>query len=78
MSNTTSTGTASTSTTTAATTSGTTTSSTGKKQIGYFVQLGGVAAFALGTILSLHHAAIAAAFVGGAAAIYIGHKITVA
>jgi len=73
MSNTTSTA-----TTTAAAASGTTTTVKGKKQIGYFVQLGGVAAFAVGAILSLHHVAIAAAFLGGAAAFYIGHKITAA
>jgi hypothetical protein len=80
MSNTTSTA-----TTTAAATSGTTTSGTGtkgtgtsekgEKQIGYFVQLGGAAAVVVGAILSLHHMAIGAAFLGGAAAIYIGHKI---
>jgi hypothetical protein len=45
------------------------------KTIGYYVQLGGVAAFALGAVLSLHHVAIGAAFIGGAAAFYAGHKI---
>jgi hypothetical protein len=65
-------------TTSTATTGATTTSGKGKKQIGYFVQLGGVAAFALGTILSLHHAVIGAVFLGGAAAFYIGQKIRVA
>jgi hypothetical protein len=44
-------------------------------KIGYFVQLGGAAAFALGGILCLHHIAIGAAFAGGAAAFYAGHKI---
>jgi hypothetical protein len=29
-----------------------------KKTVGYFVQLGGVGAFTLGVILSLHHVAI--------------------
>jgi|HubBroStandDraft_1064217.scaffolds.fasta_scaffold1098713_1 hypothetical protein len=72
MSNTTNT------TTSAGTTTAATTSNTGKKQIGHFVQLGGVGAFAVGAILSLHHVAIAAAFLGGAAAFYIGHKITAA
>jgi hypothetical protein len=43
--------------------------------IGYFVQLGGVAAIVVGAILSIHHMAIAAAFVGGAAAFYVGEKI---
>ena len=46
-----------------------------KKTVGYYVQLGGVAAFALGAILSLHHMAIGAAFIGGAVAFYVGQKI---
>jgi len=46
-----------------------------KKTIGYLVQLGGIAAFATGAIFSFHHVAIAAAFVGGAAAFYVGQKI---
>ena len=46
-----------------------------KKAIGYIVQLGGIAAFALGAIFSLHHVAIGAAFVGGTAAFYVGAKI---
>ena len=46
-----------------------------KKTIGYLVQLGGLAAFATGAIFSFHHVAIAAAFVGGAAAFYVGQKI---
>lgn len=70
--------TTSTASTGTAATSTTTTSSAGKKQIGYFVQLGGVAAFALGTILSLHHEVIGAAFLGGAATFYIGQKIRTA
>jgi hypothetical protein len=49
--------------------------SASKTTIGYIVQLGGIAAFALGAVLSFHHAAIAAAFVGGAAAFYVGKKI---
>jgi hypothetical protein len=56
------------------TTTGTTTSIS-MKMIGYFVQLGGIAAFALGAVLSLHHVAIGVAFVGGAAAFYVGEKI---
>jgi len=36
-----------------------------KKTVGYYVQLGGIASFALGAILSLHHVAIGAAFIGG-------------
>lgn len=46
-----------------------------KKAIGYIVQLAGIAAFAVGAVLSIHHAAIAASFVGGAAAVYVGKKI---
>jgi hypothetical protein len=49
--------------------------STSKTTIGYFVQLGGIAAFALGAILSMHHIAIGAAFLSGAAAFYIGEKL---
>jgi hypothetical protein len=51
------------------------TMSASKKTIGYAVQLAGIGAFAVGAILSLHHAAIAAAFAGGAAAFYVGEKI---
>ncbi len=46
-----------------------------KKTIGYFVQLGGIASFALGAILSVHHVAIGIAFIGGVAAFYVGQKI---
>ena len=49
--------------------------SASKKTIGYAVQLAGIGAFAVGAIHSLHHAAIAAAFAGGAAAFYVGEKI---
>lgn len=59
------------------TTSSTTTSSPGisKKTLGYIVQLGGLASFTLGAVFSMHHAAIGAAFLGGAAAFYVGGKI---
>ncbi len=46
-----------------------------KKTIGYLVQLGGLAALAVGAVLSIHHVAIAASLVGGAAAVYVGEKI---
>ena len=46
-----------------------------KKTVGYYVQMGGIASFALGAILSFHHVAIGAAFIGGAAAFYVGQKI---
>lgn len=46
-----------------------------KKEVGYVVQLGGITAFAIGAALSIHHVPIAACFVGGAAAVYVGKKI---
>ena len=49
-----------------------------KKKIGHYVQLGGIAAFTLGAILSLHHVAIGTAFIGGAVAFYVGQKIQAA
>jgi hypothetical protein len=49
--------------------------SASKTTIGYIVQLGGIGAFALGAVLSFHHAAIAASFAGGAAAFCVGKTI---
>ena len=46
-----------------------------KTTIGYLVQLGGICAFAVGAIFSVHHLAIAGAFIGGAAAFYVGQKL---
>ncbi|MGD1210705.1 MAG: hypothetical protein ABR973_05030 [Candidatus Acidiferrales bacterium] len=46
-----------------------------KKTVGYIVQLAGLASFTLGAIFSVHHVAIGAAFLGGAAAFYVGQKI---
>jgi hypothetical protein len=46
-----------------------------KKTIGYIVQLGGVASATVGAILSVHHLAIAASFLAGAVAFYVGDKI---
>jgi hypothetical protein len=46
-----------------------------KNNIGLIVQLGGIVAFAAGAVLSVHHIAVAAFFVGGAAAFYVGKKI---
>jgi hypothetical protein len=46
-----------------------------RKTIGYIVQLGGIAAFTLGAVFSLHHIPIGASFLGGAAAFYVGQKI---
>jgi hypothetical protein len=46
-----------------------------KKTVGYIVQLAGIASFTLGAIFSVHHVAIGAAFLGGAAAFYVGQKI---
>jgi len=45
------------------------------KKIGYIVQLSGIAGFTLGAVLSIHHIAIGAAFLGGVAAFYVGQKI---
>jgi len=53
----------------------TTVTSSKATTIGYIVQLGGIAAFTLGAIFSVHHIAIGAAFIGGAAAFYIGEKV---
>ena len=55
----------------------TTTTSSGlsKKTIGYIVQLAGIASFTLGAVFSMHHVVIGAAFLGGAAAFYVGGKI---
>jgi hypothetical protein len=49
--------------------------SASKTTIGSIVQLGGIAAFALGAVLSFHHVAIGASFAGGAAAFFVGKKI---
>jgi hypothetical protein len=49
--------------------------SASKTTISYFVQLGGIAALVLGAVLSVHHAAIAASFLGGATAFYVGEKL---
>jgi hypothetical protein len=49
--------------------------SASKTTIGYLVQLGGIGAFAVGAILSVHHMVIGATFIGGAAAFYVGQKI---
>lgn len=49
--------------------------SVSNKTIGYIVQLGGIGALVVGAVLSVHHAAIATAFLAGAAAFYIGEKI---
>ena len=46
-----------------------------KTTIGYFVQLGGAAAFTLGIFLGLHHIGLDIAFVCGAAAFYLGEMI---
>ncbi|MGA3294360.1 MAG: hypothetical protein ABSE45_10315 [Candidatus Acidiferrales bacterium] len=50
-------------------------STASRKTVGYIVQLGGIASFTLGAIFSVHHVAIGAAFLGGAAAFYVGQKI---
>lgn len=59
----------------ATTTTTTSNSSSKATTIGYIVQLCGVGGFTLGAILSFHHIAAGASFIGGAAAFYIGGKI---
>ncbi len=49
--------------------------SVSKTTVGYIVQASGLGAFVIGGILSVHHIAIAATFLGGAAAYYVGEKI---
>ena len=49
--------------------------SVSKKILGYAVQLGGAGALVVGAVLGVHHVVIAAAILGGAAALYIGKKI---
>jgi hypothetical protein len=44
-------------------------------KIGFIVELAGIGAFAAGTILSVHHYAIGALFVGGTVAFAIGWKL---
>ena len=45
------------------------------QKIGQIVELAGIAAFVAGMILSVHHYAIGAFFVGGAAAYVIGKQL---
>ncbi|MGB6199251.1 MAG: hypothetical protein WA871_05830 [Candidatus Acidiferrales bacterium] len=45
------------------------------QKIGEIVELAGFGAFIAGGVLSIHHYAIAACLVGGAAAVYIGKKL---
>jgi hypothetical protein len=57
-------------------TSTTTTATVARMQkIGQIVELAGIAAFVVGMILSVHHYAIGAFFVGGAAAYVIGKEL---
>ena len=44
--------------------------------IGQWLQLGGAGAFVTGLILSAHHYAIGVCFVVGAAAFYVGKKLS--
>jgi hypothetical protein len=45
------------------------------EKIGLIVEICGVGAFLAGAVLSIHHYAIAACIVGGAAAFFIGKKL---
>jgi hypothetical protein len=46
-----------------------------RKSVGYIVQLAGLGAFTAGAILSVHHLAVGALFLGGAVSFYVGQKI---
>lgn len=45
------------------------------QSIGAILQLSGIAAFAAGAVLSLHHTAIAIAIIGGATCFFLGKKL---
>jgi hypothetical protein len=49
--------------------------SASRTMTGYIVQLAGVGVLTVGAILSVHHIAIGATFLGGAVAFYVGEKI---
>ena len=51
------------------------TSSASAHAIGQWLQLGGLAGFGAGVVLSVHHYAIGICFLAGAAAFYIGRKL---
>ncbi len=44
-------------------------------KIGEIVEFAGVGAFLAGAVLSIHHYAIAALVIGGAAAFFVGKKL---
>ena len=48
---------------------------TESQTIGLYVELAGAGAFVSGAILSMHHYAIGACFIAGAAAFYVGKKM---
>ena len=48
---------------------------TESQTIGLYVELAGAGAFVAGAILSMHHYAIGACFIAGAAAFYVGKKM---
>jgi hypothetical protein len=52
-----------------------TTSNPQTEKIGTIVEFAGIGAFLAGAVLSIHHYAIAAFVVGGAAAYFIGKKL---
>jgi hypothetical protein len=67
----------STTSTTTAVTAATAVAATPTKlqKIGLIVELCGGGAFLAGTVLSIHHYAVGAFFVGGAAAFFVGRKL---
>ena len=46
-----------------------------KSTLGYAIQVGGASCLIVGAVLSVHHAAIAACLLAGAAALYVGRRI---
>ncbi len=50
-------------------------STTQKQVLGQWLELGGIAAVALGAALSVRHLAIGILFVAGAAAFFLGRKL---
>jgi len=46
-----------------------------KANLGYAIQIAGAGCVVVGAVLSVHHAAIAAFLLAGAAALYVGRRI---
>lgn len=46
-----------------------------KSKLGYSLQIGGAGSLLVGAVISVHHAAIAACLVAGAAGLYLGKRL---